>query len=96
MDAHRSLVETNYCEVESKFKRYLMKWVTKHDVKLANAFCDLWDPQEQKTNRLDFWKMTETDLQKWKIIDYTAVPIKWETSGTEARNCLAQNPDGSH
>ena len=37
-----------YCEMDSKFERYLMEWVTKHDVKLANTSCDEWDPQEQK------------------------------------------------
>ena len=35
--------------------------------------------------------MSEVDLQKWKIIDYIAVPIKWETRSTVARNCLARN-----
>ena len=30
-------------------------------------------------------------LQKWKIIDYIAVPIKWETRSAVARNCNAQN-----
>ena len=37
-----------YCEMESNFERYLMEWVTKHDVKLANTFCDEWDTQGQK------------------------------------------------
>ena len=27
-----------YCELDSKFETLLMKWVTKHDVKLANTF----------------------------------------------------------
>ena len=35
--------------------------------------------------------MSEADLQKWKIIDYIAVPIKCETRSTVARNCLARN-----
>ena len=68
-----------------------MEWVAKHDVKLANSFCDEWEPTRAKTNRLDFWKMSEADLQKWKISDYIAIPIKWETRSTVARNCLAHD-----
>ena len=30
-------------------------------------------------------------LGRWKIIDYIAVPIKWETRSAVARNCCAQN-----
>ena len=63
----------------------------KHDVKLANTFCEGWDPTRAKTNRLDFWKQSEAQLQKWKIIDHIAVPINWETRSTVARNCCAQN-----
>ena len=33
-----------------------------------------WEPTRAKTNRLDFWKMSEADLQKWKIIDYFRGP----------------------
>ena len=32
-----------------------------------------------------------SSLQKWKIIDYVAVPIGWITRSTVARNCRAQN-----
>ena len=42
-------------------------------------------------NKLDFWKQNEHQMQKWKIIDYIAVPIKWGTRSTVARNCTAQN-----
>ena len=58
-----------------------MEWVTKHDFKLANTFCDEWEPTRAKKNRLHLWKMSE-DI---------AAPIKCETRSTVARNCLAQN-----
>ena len=57
--------------------------------KLANTFCKRWEPT--RANRLDIWRQNEVQLQKWKIIDYLAVPIKLETRGAVARNCCAQN-----
>ena len=42
-------------------------------------------------NKLDVGKQNEQQLQKWKTIDYIAVPIKWETSSIVARNCTAHN-----
>ena len=58
-----------YCELESKFESLLMEWITKHEIKLANTFCRSWEPTRAKTNKLDFWKQEEQQLQKWKIID---------------------------
>ena len=68
-----------------------MEWITKHEVKLANTFCKKCEPTRAETNKLDFWTQDEKQLQKWKIFDYIAVPIKWETRCTVARNCNAQN-----
>ena len=58
-----------YCEMESKFVSLLVEWGTKHDVKLANTFCKEWEPTRAKTNRLDFWRQSEVQFQKWKIMD---------------------------
>ena len=72
-----------YSELESKFENVLMEWIAKHGIKLANTFCKNWNlPKPKQTN----WT-----LQKWKIIDYISVPIKWETRSIVARNCRAQN-----
>ena len=68
-----------------------MEWVTKHDVKLASTFCEGWEPTRAETNRLNFWRHSEVQLQKLKIIDYMAVPIKLATRSVVARNCCAQN-----
>ena len=59
---------TKYWEMEAKFESPLMEWITKHDVKLTNTFSKGWEPTRAKTNKLDFWKQNETELQKWKII----------------------------
>ena len=80
-----------YYELESKFENVLMEWIAKHGIKLANTSCKNWEPTRAKTNKLYFWKQNEQQLQKWKIIDYIAVPIKWETRSTVVRNCRAQN-----
>ena len=56
------------------------------------TFClQKWEPTRAKTNKRDFWEQDEKQLQKWKILDYIAVPIKWETRSTVARNCSAQD-----
>ena len=68
-----------------------MEWITKHDVKLADTFSKGWEAARTKTNRLDSGKKSETQHQKWKIIDYFAVPINWETRSTVAKSCCAQN-----
>ena len=70
-----------YHEMESKFETLLMEWIwiKKHEIKLANTFCISWEPTRARTNRIDFWKRREQQLQKWKIIDYIAVPISWVT-----------------
>ena len=47
------------------------------------------EPTRAKTDMLDICNQSERQLQKWKIIDYIAAPINWET--TVARNCSAQN-----
>ena len=75
-----------YIEMEAKFGSILM-----HEVNLTNTFSKRWEPTRAKMNKLDFWKQNETQLQKWKIIDYIAVLINWETRSTVARNCCAQN-----
>ena len=80
-----------YCEMKAKFVSLLMEWITKHDVKLADTFSNGWRPTRAKTNRHYLCKQSETQLQKWKIIDYIARPINWETRSTVARNCCAQN-----
>ena len=82
---------TRYSEKESKFESLFMEWITKHEVKLANTFCKRWEPTGATTNTLDFWELDEVQLQKWKFTDNIAVPIKWETRSTVARNCNAQN-----
>ena len=64
-----------YCELESKFRRLLMEWITKHEVKLSNTFCRNWEPTRAKTNKLDLWEQDEVQQQKWEIIAYIAVPI---------------------
>ena len=53
-----------YCDLESKFEGLLMEWFTKHEIKLANTFCKNWEPTRAKTNKLDFWKQDEKQLQK--------------------------------
>ena len=82
-----------YHEMESKFETLLMEWIwiKKHEIKLANTFCRSWEPTRARTNRIDFWMRREQQLQKWKIIDYIAVPISWVTRSTVARKCRAQN-----
>ena len=67
------------------------EWVTKHEIKLANTFCKNWEPTRAKTNKLDFWKQEEEQLQKWKIIDHIAVPIECWANSAVARDCEAQN-----
>ena len=79
-----------FSELESKFESLLMVWVTKHEIKLASTFCKNWEPTRANTNKLEFWKQEE-ELQKWKIIDYIAVPIEWSTKSAVARDCRAQN-----
>ena len=44
-------------------------------MKLANTVCKDLEPTRAKTNKLNFWEQDEKQLQKWKIIDYIAVPI---------------------
>ena len=51
-----------------------MEWVTKHEVKLT-VFCKDWP---HKTNKLKFWEQDEKQLQKCKILDHIAVPIRWK------------------
>ena len=63
---------TKYCEMEAEFES-----LTKHDVKLTNTFSMGGPLQVQRQTYLIFWKQSETQLQKWKIIDYIAVPINW-------------------
>ena len=63
---------TRYYEMENKFEGLLMEWITKHEIKLANTFCKNWEPTRARMNKLDFWKQSEQQLQKWKIIDYIA------------------------
>ena len=72
------------------FASLLLEWIVKHKVNLANTLCKNWEPTGAKTNKLDFWQQDETQLQKWKIIDYIAVPIEWMTRSTVARK-RAQN-----
>ena len=79
-----------YYRMESKFESLLMEWITKQEIKLANTFCKNWEPTRARTNKLDFWKQGEQHLQKWKIIEYMAVLIKWETRSAVARNCTSQ------
>ena len=38
-------------ELESKFEGLLMEWVTKHEVKLANTFCNGWEPTKAKDEK---------------------------------------------
>ena len=78
-------------EMESKFETLLMECITKHEIKLANTFWENWEPTRARTSKLDYWKQSEQQLQKWKIIDHIAVPIMGETRSTVARNCTAQN-----
>ena len=82
---------TRYFELESRFEHVLREWISKHEIKIANTFCNNWEPTRATTNKLDSWKQNEQQLQKWKIIDYIATPIKWETRSTVAKNCRAQN-----
>ena len=44
-----------------------MEWIAKHGIKLANTFRKNWEPTKAKTNKLDFWKQNEKQLQKRKI-----------------------------
>ena len=46
---------------------------------------------DESRNKADFWKQNEHKLQKWKIIEYIAAPIQWETRSTVARHCRTQN-----
>ena len=80
-----------YCGLESKFESLLMAWITKNEIKLANTFCRKWEPTRARTNKLDFWKQEEEQLQKWKIIHNIAVPIHWWARSAVARDCRAQN-----
>ena len=48
-------------------------------------------PTRAETNKLNFWEQDEKQLQKWKIIDFVAVPIRRTARSTVARNCRAQN-----
>ena len=80
-----------YYEMESKFESLLMEWITKHEIKLAHTFCKHWELASARMNKLDFGKQSEQQLQKWKIIDYIAVPIKSEKRSIVARNFRAQN-----
>ena len=84
-------ITAKYYELESKCESLLMEWVTKHDVKLGNTSCRSWEPTRAKTNKLDFRKQEEGQLQKWTIIDHVAVPIQWWTRSAVARGCRAQN-----
>ena len=68
-----------------------MELITKYEVKVAKTFCKDWEPARAETNKLNFSEQDEKQLQKWKIIDYVAVPIGWITRSTVARNCRAQN-----
>ena len=79
------------CELESTFESLLMEWITKHEIALANTFCRNWEPTRAKTNKLDFSKQEEEQLQRWKIIDYIAIPIEWWAKSAVARDCRAQN-----
>ena len=76
-----------FCGMECEFEELFMEWITKHDVKLANTFCKNWEPTRAKTNNMEFWEQDEQQLQKWKIINYTAVLISWPARSTVARNC---------
>ena len=76
--------------MESKFVSLLVEWGTKHDVKLANTFCKEWEPTRAKTNRLDFWRQSEVQFQKWKIMDLL-FPSSGEMRSVVARNGCAQN-----
>ena len=55
-----------------------MELITKYEIKVANTFCKKWAPTRTRTTKLDFWKQSEQQVQKWKIIDYIAVPEKQE------------------
>ena len=76
---------------QRKFEGYLMEWVTKHNIKLDNTFFDDWHPTRARRIGLNSWKMSEDELQQWKIIDYIASPSNWESRSTVARYCWAQN-----
>ena len=63
------------------------------------AWCQLYkllfqrvgDLTEQRQSSLTFWKQNLTQLQKWSIVDYIAVPFNLETMSAVARDCFAQN-----
>ena len=33
-----------YHELEGRFESLLLEWITKHEIKLANTFCNNWEP----------------------------------------------------
>ena len=68
-----------------------MEWITKYELELANTFCKDWEPLRVKTKKLNIWEQDEKQLEKWKILDFIAVPIGWVTSSTVARNCRDRN-----
>ena len=41
-----------------------MKWITKHNLKLAKSCSGEWEPTRAKRSDLDFWKVSKEDLQK--------------------------------
>ena len=61
---------TTYSEMESKFECLFIEWITKHEIKLAKIG-NLRGPGQ---TYWIFWKRSEQQLQKLKIIDYIAVP----------------------
>ena len=77
--------------LENKFEGLLMDWFTKYEFKRANTLCKDGEPIRAKTNKLNYGEQDEKQLQKWKIIDYIAVPIRWVTRSTIARNSRTRN-----
>ena len=53
-------------EMESKFGTFLMEWITKHEICLLILSAKIRECRRARTNRIDFWKQSEQQLQKWK------------------------------
>ena len=56
---------TRYSALESRFEKWLMEWVSKHGIMLANTFSKNCEPTRAKTNKLDFWTTIAAPI-KWK------------------------------
>ena len=64
-------------DLERKFGRFVMEWLTKHRIKLYEHVCGAWQPTRAPTLELDFWKSPKDKLRKWKVIDYVCVWSCW-------------------